>query len=327
MAKGLEIPFDRVTWRDGQLLTANDMQSDQTRNSRLWQLHTRYLHDTWGIAIGFNVYADNGDSALQVGPGYAVDEQGRPLVSSETTAITVPLTPTSPYQVLVMNYQHDAAFRGRAGLGRLCLGGDAAVLQESPVFTWKSMDQVHLGADVPLITVQVANGQIQSTDTRVRRYVQKLMRPYIAAGQTDQGSTQWTPNSNTGVQGFALYQAGIDTTDSGFNNIPFYFPELHMWNQAPQSLYGATNGSADTDFVDFGGPYTYLTNPTSTGFTFNLLVPVADSGQPTVDPNLAQWTVSWSGIEVAVCEPPFHLLIAFISNFQRLFPIFRVVKL
>jgi hypothetical protein len=100
-----------------------------------------------------------------------------------------------------------------------------------------------------------------------------------------------------------------------------------MWNQAPQPLYGATNAAANTDFADFGGPYTYLTNPTSTGFTFNLLVSLAATGQPAVDPNLAQWTVSWSGIEVAVCEPPFDLLIAFISNFQRLFPIFKVVKL
>ena len=67
MAKGLEIPFDRVTWRDGQLLTANDMQSDQTRDSRLWQLHTRYLHDTWGIAIGFAVYAETATARCRWG--------------------------------------------------------------------------------------------------------------------------------------------------------------------------------------------------------------------------------------------------------------------
>ena len=224
-----------------------------------------------------------------------------------------------------MNYQSDAAFRGRSGLGRVCLGGSANMLQESPVFTWKSMDKVRLGADVPLITVQVANGQIQSSDTRVRRYAQKLTRPYIATGQTDQGSTQWVLTSrDTGVQDLVLYQTGIDTSGSGFNNTPFYFPELHMWNQAPENLYGTTNGQADTDFADYGGQYTYLTSPTSTGFTFNLLVSVA--GGSFVNPNQAQWTVSWVGVEIAQCEPQFELLITFISNFQRLFPIFKELR-
>jgi hypothetical protein len=280
MAKGLEIPFDRVTWRDGQLLTANDLQSDQTRNSRLWQLHTRHLHDTWGIATGFQVYADSGDSALQVGPGYAIDPD----------------------------------------LAHLCAGADA--LQETPVFQWKSIDQVQLGLDVPLITVQVMKGQIQSSDTRVRRYVQKLTRPYIASGQTDQGNTQWKPNFNI-PGGFVLYTTVVDTSSSGFNNVPYYFPQLHMWNEAPAYIYGTTNGSTDTDFADYGGPDTYLTSPTATGFTFNLLRSVEEQRQYGTTPSQAQWTVSWVGVEVAQCAPPFHLLIAYISNFERKFPIFR----
>jgi hypothetical protein len=320
MAKGLEIPFDRVTWRDGQLLTANDLQSDQTRNSRLWQLHTRHLHDTWGIATGFQVYADSGDSALQVGPGYAIDQQGRPLVLSQTTAVTLPLIATATYQVLVMNYQGDAAFRGRPDLAHLCAGADA--LQETPVFQWKSIDQVQLGLDVPLITVQVMKGQIQSSDTRVRRYVQKLTRPYIASGQTDQGNTQWKPNFNI-PGGFVLYTTVVDTSSSGFNNVPYYFPQLHMWNEAPAYIYGTTNGSTDTDFADYGGPDTYLTSPTATGFTFNLLRSVEEQRQYGTTPSQAQWTVSWVGVEVAQCAPPFHLLIAYISNFERKFPIFR----
>jgi hypothetical protein len=329
MPQGLEIPFDRVTWRDGQLLAASDMQDDQTRISRLWQLHTRYMHETWGIAIGFEVSLHNGDSVVQVGPGYAVDEQGRPLVSSQTVPVAVPLVAGTEYQVLVIGYQSDAAFRDRVGLDLLCLGGGPDVRQESPTFSWKAPSEVRMGADVPLITAQVSNGQIQTSDTRARRYVQKLLRPYIAAGATDQGSTQWTAQANS-PSGFTLYRVAIDTTDNAFNDTPFYFPELHMWNGAPLSVYGVTNTSPSSDFADFGGPYAFLTSASRTGFNFNLLVPSAGQAgnmHPVADPNLSQWTVSWVGIEVATCEPQFHLLIGILLNFTRFFPKFLGVKI
>ena len=55
MAHDLDIPFDRITYRDGQLLTALDLSDEQRRHDRLRRLHVRYLHDTWGIALGLEV--------------------------------------------------------------------------------------------------------------------------------------------------------------------------------------------------------------------------------------------------------------------------------
>jgi hypothetical protein len=325
MVQGLQIPFDRVTYRDGQLLTALDMQDDQAINSRMWELHTRYLHETWSIAIGFQVSGNPGDSVVQVGPGYAVDRQGRPLISSQTVQVPLPLIVGPDYRILVIGYQGDAAFRDQVGLDNLCVGPRLATRQESPTFNWKLPDDVRLGIDVPLIAVNVSNGTIITTDSRSRRFVQKLLRPYIASGATDQGSTQWNPIPGAAPEGFTLFQTPIDTSDGAFNDTPFYFPELHMWNQAPQSIYGVTNLSPNSDFADYGGPLTFLTNPTSTSFDFNLVLPT--SANNTLDPNNAQWTVSWVGIEVAQCGPQFHLILGFILNFRRLFPQFPEIFL
>lgn len=322
MIQDLQIPFDRVTYRDGQLLTAGDMQSDQARNARLWELHTRYLHATWGIAIGFTVSGNNGDSLVQVGSGYAVDQQGKPLVSSRTVPVPLPLIAGPEYQVLVIGYQDDASYRDLNSLDTLCFGGTPTLRQEAPTFSWKAPPDVRQGQDVPLVTVQVAKGTIQNLDTRVRRYVEKLTRPYVATGATDQGYTQWKVAQGVTPPGFLLYRSSIDTSDAGFNSTPFYFPELHMWNQAPASIYGGSNSSPDTDFVDYAGSYTFLTNPTQTGFDFNVLMPTSGPNQqPLADPTVQKWTVSWVGVEVAECYPPLHLIVGLILNFT-IFPIF-----
>ena len=81
--RDLQIPFDRVTYRDGQLLASRDLQDDVRADQRLRSLHTRYLHDTWGIALGFTVTASVGSSSVHVGPGYAIDASAQELLLAE----------------------------------------------------------------------------------------------------------------------------------------------------------------------------------------------------------------------------------------------------
>jgi hypothetical protein len=318
MVSGLEIPFDRVTYRDGQLLTAADLIADQSRNARLWALHTRYLHDTWGIAIGYLVNAGVGDTLVQVTPGYAVDDQGRPLLSSQTVPVPLPLIAGTAHTVLVINFQDDASYSERAELNGLCPGTSNNDL-ESPLFLWKDPADVQMGTDIPLITVQVSAGAVQSTDTRARRYVQKMVRPYIASGATDAGYTQWSQISGAAPDGFTFYRTVIDTSDSSFINVPYYFAELHMGNGAPAQIYGFTNFGSNPDMGDFGGPFTFMQNVSRTSFTFNLIVPSADKSTAP-DPNKSQWTVSWVGIELAQCVPHFNWLTNILLNFPFRFP-------
>ena len=306
---GLEIPFDRVTYRDGQLLTASDLAADLGRNRRLRQLHTQYLHSTWGIAIGYGVSGKDGDNAVQVGPGYAVDQQGRELVQVNTTAIPLPFPSQPELLVLSMKYQDDAAFQKRRDSLAACLGGDSDGLTESPVFEWKSPDDLILGRDVPLMTAQMNNGAlVGGLDLRVRRYAQKLVRPYVASGATDPGRTGWTIVTTRAR--LSIFKAAIDTTDAGFNSTPFYFPVLHMPNGVIAAFYGISNGQTNKDFADFSGPYSFLDNESQTGFDFNVVIPlVASTDGPEVNPEKAGWTVSWLGIEpVGGCIPEFRLI-------------------
>jgi hypothetical protein len=306
---GLEIPFDRVTYRDGQLLTASDLAADLGRNRRLRQLHTHYLHNTWGIAIGYSVRGKDGDNAVQVGPGYAVDQQGRELVLVNTAAVPVPFSSQPELRVLCMRYQEDAAFQKLRNSGTACPSGNSDALTESPVFAWRLPDEFILGRDVPLITGQVNNGAIVgSLDLRVRRYAQKLVRPYIASGATDPGRTGWTMVTTRGR--LSIFKATIVTTDAGFNSTPFYFPVLHMPNGVIAAFYGISNGQTNKDFADFSGPYSFLDNESQTGFDFSVVVPLAASTDgPEVRPEKAGWTVSWLGVEpVGGCIPEFRLI-------------------
>ena len=192
MASDLDIPFDRITYRDGQLLTALDLSDEQRRHDRLRRLHVRYLHDTWGIALGFEVRKAEDNRAVVVGPGYAVDGTGRDILLAESIHVTVPtildLTPV----VLTMRYQEDAAFRDRPDLAALCLCGGLDPRHERPLFAWRLPDEVRFGPEVPLVQVVVEAGVIQGElDGRVRRYTQPLVRPHIGWGETEPGRTGW----------------------------------------------------------------------------------------------------------------------------------------
>src|SRR5262249_41267546 len=156
-----------------------------------------------------------------------------------------------------------------------CPSGNSDALTESPAFDWKSPDDLILGRDVPLLSVYVNNGVIVGNlDRRVRRYAQKLMRPYIATGATDPGRTGWKlPDSNSFAHssvivggGLLLHIATIPTGDAGFNSTPFYFPVLHKPNQPEASLYGISSGQIHKDVADFSGPLSFLSNEGRTSF-------------------------------------------------------------
>src|SRR5262245_48900407 len=91
---------ERVTYREGQRLTARDLQDDHDRIVMLRRLHVRNLHETWGIATGFDVQAA-GAAAVAVGPGYALDIGARDLVLSTSLALPVPVAKGPQVFVLV----------------------------------------------------------------------------------------------------------------------------------------------------------------------------------------------------------------------------------
>jgi hypothetical protein len=306
MASDLDIPFDRITYRDGQLLTALDLRDEQRRHDRLRRLHVRYLHDAWGIALGFDVHQAEDNRAVVVGPGYAVDGTGRDILLAESIHITVPTIVDLTPVVLTMRYQEDAAFRDRPELAALCLSGGLDPRHERPLFAWRLQDEVRFGPEVPLVQVVVGRGVIVGgLDGRVRRYAQPLARPHIGWGETEPGRTEWHQwDNDLGLEVI------VDTSEVGFTRVPLYFATL-------QGDFGNRSGEdplLQPDVWPSGthptfplGGWNFISAADREHFTYRIIVAPELPFQRAITASEAksrQWTVAWVGLEpVSGCEP------------------------
>jgi hypothetical protein len=308
MISDLDIPFDRITYRNGQLLAALDLSDEQRRHDRLRRLHVRYLHDTWGIALGFDVRKAVDNRAVVVGPGYAVDGTGRDILLAESIHITVPTLRDLTPVVLTMRYQEDVAFRDRPDLAALCLCGGLDPRHERPLFAWCLQDEVRFGPEVPLVQVVVEAGVIQrELDGRVRRYTQPLVRPYIGWGETEPGRTGWRQGDND-----LGLEVVVDTSEVGFTRVPYYFATLQgdFSNRSggeETPLFQPDVWPAGTQPTFSLEAFNYITDADRERFRYQILIHRPGLFRRAIAASEAesrQWTVAWVGLEpVSGCEP------------------------
>jgi hypothetical protein len=312
MPSDLEIPFDRITYRAGQLLTARDRRDEERRHGRLRRLHTRYLHETWGISLGFIVHKMGDNKAVIVGPGYAVDGAGRDILLAEGIQVPVPEATGSETFVLVASYQEDAAFQGRPDAAALCLSGGLDTRHERPIFSWHPPDAVRFGPQVPLVQVIVQNGTIQGRlDLRVRRNARPLIRPHMGCGVTEPGRTGWRLWEEQGQDDALGLEVVVNTSEIGFTNTPYYFAALHgdFGNRDGEPLFESDawpSGTAPAFFLDAFG---FVTDADRESFTYRIVrtrelsFPFERAISPA-EAERREWIISWLGIEpVSGCEP------------------------
>src|SRR2546423_14021062 len=90
MPDNVSIPdLERITFFDGQQLTASDLTDLQGANRELRWLHNRSLHN-WGIGTGLGVMGERGSRTVTVAPGYGIDHAGREIILTETQVLPVP---------------------------------------------------------------------------------------------------------------------------------------------------------------------------------------------------------------------------------------------
>ena len=341
MISDLEIPFDQVTYRDGQLLTALDIGSDQQRDDRLSRLHMRYLHDTWGIALGFEVTqviheedgikrVDSGGAAVSVGPGYAVDIHGRPvLLSNPPVSPSLPKVNGHSSFVLTVSYQDGGTFRSRSELESLCLSSDFNPRHERPVFAWKRPATVRIGPQIPLVQINILDGIIQGElDFRVRRYTQPIVRPHMAWGTTEKRRTGWKVWTGKDDQPLGInrgLEAKVDTSDAGFTKNPFYFAILDR--RADEGPNDSSNSDAlGTESTLFLDGLRFVTDTDREGFTYRIFQPDSEPLKPG-DAETLGWSLVWLGVEpVTGCEPKFDELLTFTLAGFPAFPFFQVAR-
>jgi hypothetical protein len=314
MFSDLGVPFDRITYRDGQLLAARDLADDRRDEARRRWLHVRHLHGTWGIALGLTIHADDSGKAVVLGPGYAVDEMGRDLVLAKGLHLPAPDGGAATRFVLTLRYREDEAFAPTPGLVEVCPGGGLGVRQERPVTAWRAPDDVRFGPEVPLVQITASGGAIQGPlDLRVRRYARPLVRPHLRGGETDRERTGWRVWQTDANQVLGL-EADVDTSDAGFLRTPHYFAVLAgdlgpaadgsplTVPPAWSALTAVTLGPAGPGFVARAEPARFVFRvPTIGG------VPFAKAISP-LDAESRGWTVVWLGAEPAGgCEPELDL--------------------
>lgn len=313
MPDDLEIPFDRVTYREGQLLTSRDRLDDKRRAQRLRWLHTRYLHETWGIVLGFEVQPGTGGTSVLVGPGFAVDDHGREIVLSEGMQIAVPLTNSPTRLVLTMTYQDDSNFRDPARSSLSCTGGSLDPRNERPTFAWQRPLDVRLGRQIPVVDVVAAGGVIQGAlDLRVRRNARRLARPRIGLGFAEVGFAEWISRKLMELP-FAILETIVDTSEAGFDKTPHYFAFLE--GPFPEEVPFGGSASTTTGLPDWVTPKldasTYITAASPNQFKFRMIIgegmPLSVGDVLGKEPK-SPWRIAWMGLEPFTgCPPEFRL--------------------
>jgi hypothetical protein len=287
----LQIPFDRVTYREGQLLASLDLTDDFGASQRLRRMHTRFLHNTWGIGLGFSVEGQPGDDSVHIGPGFAIDSSAREILLSADLSVPVPATDSATDLLLVIGYQPDSAYRDLPDIARLCAGTTLDPRDERPLFNWRTPDTFQPGPDVPLAHLRVqSGGLVLAPDLSVRRYAARVTRPHMATGSVE-------------TFGRNLIDPGliVDTSDAGFAAAPEYFVRLDA--KAGSDPKGAVleliaQFVANSAFVESATPK-----------SFKYFAP--DLGRLGVAGIELQFVVTWLGVEpVTGCEPvsnPFRI--------------------
>ena len=316
MADDLGIPFHRVTYRDGQLLAAQDLRDDHRHALRRHALHTRYLHETWGIALGFELTVEDDKRTLAIGPGHAIDALGRDILLARGGKVAVPHVADHPERfVLTLRHREDAAFRDRRELDLVCLSSGLDLRNERPVFSWYRPGEVRFGIEVPLASVVVDDGLIcHGPDLRVRRTTRPLVRPHIGSGETEAGRTGWQYNiEDTASPDFGLFVT-VDTSAAGFTHAPLYFAQVIGDFSAPPR---------GRNLAEFGphaalslGSQVYIAQSSQAGFTLRITPHTAVDAE---EAERRRWQVAWIGMEpMAGCVPGMvWLQLFFLAHFYN----------
>lgn len=217
--------LQRPGFFDGQQLEAVDLNSAQAFHRELRFLHQRSLHN-WGIVFGLDVAGKRKQRSVTVQSGYALDCQGRELILAETLDVPVPPVAAdaegkAAVYYLTISYLADEDIVPQTRAGPCDLSG-AVRRPEGGLIRWQDPDEgFRFGLDVVLASIQVKDCRLAAdVSGAVRRDAVPEQQPYIAAGQTTPGETDWRlwPNDDQPL-GIA---ATVNTTSAGFRATPRY---------------------------------------------------------------------------------------------------------
>jgi hypothetical protein len=318
-------PIERIQFFNGQRLFASDLQDLEEFNRLMRWLHNQSLHQA-GVASGYAVSGNKGDSQISVQPGYAIDSQGREIVLTKSTVIQVPPVASdgqgnAVYYDLVVSYPADSDLKETETRDGVCVSRSAVRLRESPTFCWVELvptsdptgstaaisadrkaklaalnQDIESGIRIRLARAEVLNCQLnQPLSVAERLNARPATQPYISAGSTS--ATLWTAVATS----FGItITTTVDTTAAHFRSAaPRYFSNAVGTRSLPLTI----QGKPQTFLLD-GFPR--IDAATATGFTFSLLIPsvlidrtfnLSDIAGALPAVLKTSWSVVWMGVE------------------------------
>jgi hypothetical protein len=302
MSDNVSIPdLERITFFNGQQLTAADLTDLQAANRELRWLHNRSLHN-WGIGAGLGVMGERGSRTVTVEPGYGVDHAGREIILTETRVLPVPAIASAAggqeaVFYIVAAYRADKDQPVTERRPGTCMPEGGVRLREEPLIAWRKPDQLAEGFELILAKAWIKNCQLsRPLCLAVRRNARPSQQPYIVSGQTEAGNTAWTlwqvGNKKLGVQ------TVVDTSQARFRTTPSYVAHV-----AGERYLASSPGP----LLAIG--FSAMVDATPEQFTLQVLLPAMNQVQANVNPaslrnqqapgivNTLGWQVVWAGIE------------------------------
>lgn len=284
-AEGQMPSLSRVSFFDGQRLTAADLADVQARDRQLRWLHNRSLH-AWGVAHGLGVTGPTGDREVVLAPGYGTDCLGREIVLDEPRVVPVPpvagSSPQGDSYYLVAAYAEDADLDVDEQRAGVCAAPGAVRRREGPLVFWRrAADQgADAGEDLLLAQVWVRNCKLaRPVSLGVRRLARVSDQPYLASGTTPLPAGWVKADAASGHTGVSIQ---VETSAARFGSTPRYIAHV-------------VGPRFDGDvFLEGIGR---VTDATPTGFMFRLtfLHSAAVERLGFVKQN---WRVTWLGVEL-----------------------------
>ncbi len=197
--------IERQQFFDGQRLFAADLQMLEAFHREMRWLHNQSLHQP-GIGNGFAVSGEKGAREVVVGAGYAIDNEGREIVLTETHVEPVPpaageLDGGPAVFDLTVAYPPDEYLETAETRAGVCRDQGAVRLREAPVFCWVRLretedgtfvavddrlgKEIEAGQKIVLARAEVMNCQLNKVlSVAQRRSARPPKQPYIACGET-----------------------------------------------------------------------------------------------------------------------------------------------
>ena len=183
----IEEPLDRLNYYNGQRLEASDLKLEQEYHIRVRRWLNKSLY-TAGIASGLDVRGESGTRFVVVGPGLALDADGREILLLEEERIFVPAfsaatgstaNPQGLYLTIrydeepIQNESGQCVPQSRNGKkGNHAAWGGPALLRAKPLFNWSDALPYDSSGEVVLAQVALDSSCTYAiVNPGVRRYV------------------------------------------------------------------------------------------------------------------------------------------------------------